>query len=75
MFVNIKDLTMLEDLLKVHWKMLLFKALEFELENDVINFCKNSVSELPEVDDFENSSKKINKNQRIFVNSKWTKFK
>ena len=58
---------MLEDLLKVHWKMLLFKALEFELENDVINFCKNSVSELPEVDDFENSSKKINKTKESLL--------
>ena len=47
--------------------MLLFKALEFELENDVINFCKNSVSELPEVDDFENSSKKINKTKESLL--------
>ena len=32
---------------------------ELELENDVTKFCKSSDKELPEVDKFENSTKKV----------------
>ena len=34
---------------------------ELDLENGVIHFCENSDDELPKVDEFENSNKKISK--------------
>lgn len=32
---------------------------ELDFENDIINFCENSDNELSEVDEFENSHKKL----------------